>query len=574
MANNEIKTNAEIYREQRKARLAKAAKKKKSGKSDKIIAIVIKVLCIVIAASLVLFLAGKALTNIFFVPQKYLSAATYGEEKLTVAEYNYYYKSLYSQAISVSSQYDSQYGSGAGSSYFNTMVSPSEQEYQLDDAPEGVETWADYFRIMTPERGFLMKALYNDAMDNKNFELTEDQKKEIEDAIQENIDELLKSADKADYGLDAYIAKACGEGLTEESYRELLYRDSVAQLYLSWYQENAGNDLTDKEINDYYKKNQSSIDLATFRFFTISYAQAEDGNKADTHTQDEAKDLAEKFVNSVSSETDFIASAREYAPDEYKSEYEKDTATLAKELKMAVLEPYSEEMAKWTFDHSRTSGEIKAFNVKSDESYWIVYIVNPAHKNTTTSGADVRHLLVQASTTTTENGETVQLEQDQIDKNFAKAEAQANTLLEEWKAGKATEESFADLVKLHTDDEASAETGGLYEDVNTSSNYVSEFLEWSLAEHKPGDTGIIKTDYGYHIMYYVGADKTQQWETDIRSAIAAEAHDDYFNGLFDDITEKVEKNDDIMNFFAKRIEKDIDRNIANASQNALSSVTY
>jgi len=29
MANNEIKTNAEIYREQRKARLAKAAKKRK-----------------------------------------------------------------------------------------------------------------------------------------------------------------------------------------------------------------------------------------------------------------------------------------------------------------------------------------------------------------------------------------------------------------------------------------------------------------------------------------------------------------------------------------------------------------
>ena len=33
MANNEIKTNAEIYREQRKARLAKAAKRKNPAKA-------------------------------------------------------------------------------------------------------------------------------------------------------------------------------------------------------------------------------------------------------------------------------------------------------------------------------------------------------------------------------------------------------------------------------------------------------------------------------------------------------------------------------------------------------------
>ena len=34
MSNNEIKTNAEIYREQRKERLEKASKKKHSAKKD------------------------------------------------------------------------------------------------------------------------------------------------------------------------------------------------------------------------------------------------------------------------------------------------------------------------------------------------------------------------------------------------------------------------------------------------------------------------------------------------------------------------------------------------------------
>ena len=85
MANNEIKTNAEIYREQRKARLAKAAKKKKSGKGDKIVGIIVKVICIVLVATVVLYGAAKMLTDVFCVPQKVLTAATYEDEKLSVA---------------------------------------------------------------------------------------------------------------------------------------------------------------------------------------------------------------------------------------------------------------------------------------------------------------------------------------------------------------------------------------------------------------------------------------------------------------------------------------------------------
>ena len=64
------------------------------------------------------------LTEVFCVPQKVLSAAKYGDEKLTVAEYNYYFMGLYNQAVSISQQYDQQY-SGFGSQYFDTTISPS-----------------------------------------------------------------------------------------------------------------------------------------------------------------------------------------------------------------------------------------------------------------------------------------------------------------------------------------------------------------------------------------------------------------------------------------------------------------
>ena len=129
----------------------------------------------------------------------------------------------------------------------------------------------------------------------------------------------------------------------------------------------------------------------------------------------------------------------------------------------------------------------------------------------------------------------------------------------EWKDGKATEDSFAALAKEKTDDTGSKETGGLYEDITSTSSYVPEFLNWSLASHKKGDTGIIKTDYGYHIMYFVGADNMQKWESDVRSTIASEDFETHFNGITDAITEKTERNDVIVDFFAERTAKVVSR---------------
>ena len=69
MANNETKTNAEIYREQRKARLAKAAKKKKHGKHDKLVSVLVKLVCILLVAAIVLYFVGSILTSTFCAPQ-------------------------------------------------------------------------------------------------------------------------------------------------------------------------------------------------------------------------------------------------------------------------------------------------------------------------------------------------------------------------------------------------------------------------------------------------------------------------------------------------------------------------
>ena len=580
MANNEIKTNAEIYREQRKERLAKAAKKKKNGKGDKIIRILVKTICILLVAGVVLYGAGNILTKVFCLPQKLLTVAKYEDEKINVAEYNYYYLNLYNQIASTTQQLDSYYGSGYGAYYtgFNLTTDPAEQEYKGDDAPEGVETWADYFKLMAPEKAVIQRTVYDLAMSEdakkEGFEITEDMQKEIDEQIDSTIEELQSNAEKNDYALNNYISKSCGEGLTEKSYRELLNRDLVVEKYLTWYQEHISETTTDDEVKSYYKENRADFDLADARLFSISYAKpAEDSKSTDaTYTKAEAKKLAEEFKGKVTGEKSFAELAKEYAPESQKESYEEDGATLAENLVKSTIESNAKKVAKWLFDSARKTGDIAVIDEEDTEAYYIVYVVSPAAPDRQTAGADVRHILVEAETTKEDTeGNKVDLPAKEIEKNFAEAKKEAEAILKEWKSGDATEESFTALAKEKSDDPGVTENSGLYEDITSTSSYVPEFLDWALASHKVGDTGIIKTDYGYHVMYYVGADKTEKWESDVRSAIAEKEFNDFSTDLYEKVSENIKKTESVINYFVKSDEKMVDRYVSYYASSASSS---
>lgn len=111
---------------------------------------------------------------------------------------------------------------------------------------------------------------------------------------------------------------------------------------------------------------------------------------------------------------------------------------------------------------------------------------------------DVRHILIIPGNYAEEDNVTIYTEQE-----WAEALAEAEALLADWKAGEATEESFAELAKLYSEDPGSKEEGGLYTDVYEG-QMVAEFEQWTFDESREyGDTGLVKTSYGYHIMYFV-----------------------------------------------------------------------
>lgn len=117
---------------------------------------------------------------------------------------------------------------------------------------------------------------------------------------------------------------------------------------------------------------------------------------------------------------------------------------------------------------------------------------------------DIRHILIRPEGgTTDENNQTVY-----TDEAWEACRQKAQDLLDQWKSGEATEDAFAVLAKENTAD-SNADVGGLYEGVSEG-QMVTEFNDWIFDESRAyGDTDLVKTQFGYHVMFFV--DREPAW---------------------------------------------------------------
>lgn len=104
-------------------------------------------------------------------------------------------------------------------------------------------------------------------------------------------------------------------------------------------------------------------------------------------------------------------------------------------------------------------------------------------------------------------------------------EETANSLLQQWQDGEATEDSFAALANENSTDPGSNTNGGLYENV-TKGQMVAEFEDWCFDDaRQSGDTGVVQTSYGYHVMYFVSRGLYSDWQTRAASKLAGDKID-------------------------------------------------
>lgn len=167
------------------------------------------------------------------------------------------------------------------------------------------------------------------------------------------------------------------------------------------------------------------------------------------------------------------------------------------------------------------------FNVKNAEiqptdedieAYFAEHEADYAESGLTkeTCTVDVRHILVypEGADSSTVNSEEFSEEA------WAAGEVNAQAILDEWLAGEATEDSFAALANERSGDPGSNTNGGLYTEVSEG-QMVPAFNDWCFdAERQVGDYGIVKTNYGYHIMYFVG--RTLIWMDQVKTDLVNE----------------------------------------------------
>ncbi len=557
------KTAAELYREERKARIAKAAKKN-AKKSHKVVlnkGSKIAIVAVLIVA-LVAGVGAFAISN-SGVLERGKTAFYVGDVEVKAPEYGYYYNSVFSQYFNYSYQYDSYYGAGMGKMYtgYDYSVAPDVQAYSGEI--EGIENpmYTDFFEQSAKDSIKYVKASVKYAQEN-GIELEEDDLASVE----ETVNSLKSAAQESNYSLSAYLRAYYGKGMTLDLLRQICEEQTLASKVQTVKTEEFSASYSEDEIEKAYKDGLKTYGVTSLRLYEVvadtvevpAEKEGEDPTKETTkETMAAAKTKAESFASKVKDADSFKATAAEFEKladnDKWEEMKNDDSKTLVADTTYSNLsyEASDEKFLDWAFNEETKAGE--TYIVENEETGYSVYMMEePVHKAADEITYDVRHILIKFSEDeeTAEDADkedekkedvevelldaskydvTVDIDVDLENTGDKALYKEAQTILEDYLAGDKTEDSFAELAKLHSAD-GNASEGGIYE--NTTLGYmVAEFENWAIEDgRKYGDVGIVETEFGYHIMYFIGLNTTT-WSDVIRNDKGAEDYEAFAEEL-------------------------------------------
>ena len=133
----------------------------------------------------------------------------------------------------------------------------------------------------------------------------------------------------------------------------------------------------------------------------------------------------------------------------------------------------------------------------------------------------VRHILIQAQNG---NSSTGKISNDDI----KTAKQTADKVLKMYNSGDKSEVSFALLAEDYSSDTSTTSSGqnglfgGIYEGFKAGSS-TGPFDKWVTDKsRKAGDVEIVKTKFGYHVMYFEKKNDMPTWKYNAQQAMAGE----------------------------------------------------
>ena len=462
--------------------------------------------------------------------EKRTTAVQIGDHTLSNAELNYYY-------IDSVNNFYSSYGSYAAMFGLDTTKPLDEQ---IVDEETG-RTWADDFLDTAKESAKNVYALA-DAAEAAGFVLPEDKQEEIESSLS-SIDLYAQVYGYKDG--DAYLKAMYGSGASKEGYKAYATRSALADAYYTHYSDSltyTDDQIRQKDNEDlkvYSSYSYNSYYLSVSKFLTGGTTD-ENGNTTYSDEETAAAEAAlraaaESLTAEDITSTEVLDNA--IATLSVNEGEENAASTDSNNIRYGSINSLYQQ---WVADSSRKAGDKQVFestttDENGNESLSGCYVVFfEGSTDNKFPMANVRHILVTPEHAADEaedahaDGESYSAEE------LAAAKQEAEELYAQWQSGEATEESFAELANEKSDD-GDGTTGGLYTNV-TPGQMVQAFNDWCFdASRKAGDTGIVQTEYGYHIMYFVGnSDITyrdyliqndlrsadvQQWQEDMMAAV-------------------------------------------------------
>lgn len=459
---------------------------------------------------------------------------TVGNTDVSVGMYNFYYQNIVKQYV----QY-------ASNGYYDIDLSKDfSTQYTTDDDGNEI-SWQDRFKENTTE---LIKknTIYYQKGIESGITLTDAQKEMIETQL----DNIKNAASSANLGVNEYIAQTYGDNCGLETLRKYLEQNYISSVY--YYQQQIKLRPSEDELNAYFKENENDYKSCSYAILEAEYDTSSDATKK------AAVDNAKAAIAKITDEDSMKALIPEFCSDLI-SKYisagyftnESDAvdafagAMDSTSVKSDVESNFGEDIADWMFN---TDTAVGSLNYYADENAGVIYIImktsQPALDSDSASKVySVRHILVipeSGADDSSSSSSSSTATKKYTEEEWTAALEKANSILDEYNKGDKTELSFAELAEKYTDDTSSTSVnmnnmyGGGIMDTQLG-QMVSDFENWAIdSSRKYGDVEIVKSSYGYHIMFFISYcpqymyDAENQYITDLIDDDADSAAKTYY----------------------------------------------
>lgn len=440
----------------------------------------------------ILIVAALACIVLSFPVRSFLTVhgtrMTVAGEKVSQVEFDYNYNM-------VKNAYIAQYG--AYMSMFGLDLTGDLSKLSYSDT----QTWQEYFEEMAVERILQNKVLRKEAQ-KTGFSY---------DAAQDyaQYEEGLKdAAAQAGTNLKSYVQQLYGPYATMSRLKEYVKEAMMTNAFYESVSEE--KEPSEVDIQAYYEEHADDYDSVDYHLITVNAElpteptdladPVEESGEEDSQNEDSQNEGTEEAYKPSEAEVAFAMEEAKKKADEQEKTVAVKGDLKENQRKSAVVSA----LRDWLFDPSRKEGDTTVIENSTSNLYYVVSF-DKRYLDQSPS-ADVRVIVTK--------------------------EDNAQAILDEWKGGDATAESFGETADKYNDPQLFSAEGGLSEGVLPNA-LGQELSDWIFdGARTAGDTAVFSPENEEldYVLYYVGPN-APRWNLEIGQTLLNQRMTEYVDGL-------------------------------------------